>query len=141
MGTLTSPELTIEEKVKRVVAIELDTLSPFPILPGYILSELHHHPERVVQFMEGLAGARVAEAVPAAVAVLEGQLTAAAREGRIRPISAAEFVVNLLSLCIFPFAARPMLGVALGLKGEAFQAFIAERRTQLPVFILNALRP
>src|SRR5215218_7198869 len=41
-----SSDAEIEEKVERVVAHYLDALSRSPFLPGYVLSELHHHPER-----------------------------------------------------------------------------------------------
>src|SRR5262249_5527297 len=46
----------IDEKVDRIVSLELDRLSRTPYLPGYILSELHHHPERVVQMVSSMTG-------------------------------------------------------------------------------------
>src|SRR5438045_3749059 len=36
-------DVEIEEKVARVVELELDHLSRAPYLPGYIISELTHH--------------------------------------------------------------------------------------------------
>ena len=59
----------------------------------------------------------------------------------MRPIGPRQFVVNLVSLCIFPFAARPMLAMMLGLDDEAFPSFIDERRRTLADFYRNALRP
>jgi hypothetical protein len=59
----------------------------------------------------------------------------------MRPITAREFVVNLVSLCIFPFAARPMLSMMLGLDDSAFPTFIEERKRTLATFYRNALRP
>ena len=50
-------------------------------------------------------------------------------------------MVNLLSLCIFPFAARPMLEVMLGLDHRRFARFVARRRRELAPFFLRALRP
>src|SRR6185295_13852214 len=44
-------EVRLEEKVARVVRLELDHLSRAPYLPGYIISELHHHPDRVRQLL------------------------------------------------------------------------------------------
>ena len=61
--------------------------------------------------------------------------------GTLRPIAAEQFVVNLISLCIFPFAARPLLCAALKLDAAGFQRLIGERRTALPRFFLDALRP
>src|SRR6476469_7850542 len=36
----------LEDKVARVVALELDHLSRAPFLPGYIIGEVTHRPER-----------------------------------------------------------------------------------------------
>src|SRR5438034_1173800 len=35
----------LEDKVARVIALELDHLSRVPFLPGYIIGEVNHHPE------------------------------------------------------------------------------------------------
>src|SRR3954470_2233298 len=44
-------DAAIEDKVSRVVAIELDHLSRAPYLPGYIIGEVAHHPERAQQLI------------------------------------------------------------------------------------------
>lgn len=59
----------------------------------------------------------------------------------MRPITPDQFVVNLLALCVFPFAARPMLMALLGIDRQGFERFIARRRTELIPFFLKALRP
>jgi len=43
-------------------------------------------------------------------------------------------------LCVFPFAARPLLMVLLGLDQRAFNRFIEDRLDQLASFFLRALR-
>jgi hypothetical protein len=50
-------------------------------------------------------------------------------------------MVNLMALCIFPFAARPMLMAMLGLDDHGFAQFMASRREELPAFFLAGLRP
>src|ERR1044071_1562146 len=42
-------DLELEQKVEQVVDIELRQLMKTPYLPGYVLSELTHHPERAAQ--------------------------------------------------------------------------------------------
>ena len=42
-------DAALEAKVEQVVDVELQQLQKTPYLPGYILSELTHHPERVRQ--------------------------------------------------------------------------------------------
>lgn len=131
----------LEKKVADVVRLELDHLSATPGLPGYILCELSHHAERAPQFVEALTGHAPAEMGSRVRRLLGRQITAAVRAGRLRPIAVEQFMVNLISLCVFPFAARPMLAALLGLDARAFAVFIDRRRTELPLFFLQALRP
>ena len=56
-------------------------------------------------------------------------------------ISAEDFLFNLLSMCIFPFAARPLFMAVAGFDEKGFARFIQKRRTELPRFFLRALRP
>ena len=51
-----------------------------------------------------------------------------------------QFFVTLVSSCLFPFAARPMLAAALGIGPKAFDGFIKQRRKELPVFLKRGLR-
>ena len=134
-------DLPIDEKVARVVEVELTTLMRRPYLPAYIISELAHHPERMRQLLATLTGQPLAMTGRRLLVVLDAQLRAEARAGRMRRIGAEQFVVNLLALCIFPFAARPMLGAILGFDDAAFADFTRHRRRDLPGFFLRALRP
>lgn len=138
-------DLSVDDKIDSLVETYLDTMSRTPFLPGYILSELHYHPERITQLLDNIAGTPEGGHLPETVRPLfdklDRQLAEEARGGRMRKINSHQFVVNLLSLCIFPFAARPMLRAALGLDDDGFARFIKQRRKELPQYIRNALRP
>ena len=133
-------DATIEEKVENVVRLYIDNVRKNPFLPGYILAELHHHPDRIESFREA-AGFDPAMFKSIMTGKLAKQLRAEAAAGRMRPISPEQFVVNLLSLSVFPFAARPMLYLALGMDDRKFESFLNVRRRELPAFILAGLKP
>ena len=130
----------IEEKVERFVHLYIDTVRQTPFLPGYLLSEMHHHPERLVAFKDG-AGAQPTRMATALLERLGAQLRERAEAGTMRPIAPEQFVVNLLALSAIPFLVRPILHAAFGIDEDAFERFLDERRAELPGFILNALRP
>jgi AcrR family transcriptional regulator len=140
IGVLAAPDLSIEEKVARVIELEFAHLSRSPFMPGYLISELNHRPERAEQLITSLLGPphRVR---PLVFNALAAQIEERVKAGTMRPITPEQFAVNLLSLCIFPFAARPMLTVMLGGGEEGFRQFIAERPAHLVNFFLGALRP
>lgn len=134
-------DLDLESKVERVVAHELEQLAATPHLPAYILAELNHHPERSGQLMRTLTGLDPSRVRPDVFVVLGRQITERVRAGTMRPIGVEQFAVNLIALCVFPFAARPMLMTLAGWDAAGFSAFIEERKRTLPAFFLNALRP
>ena len=138
---LMASDLSIENKVARVVELELDYLLRVPYLPGYIISELHHHPERARQLLSAVTGMTPEDVRPKVVTRLREQLDAGVRDGRFRSMAPDQFIVNLFSLCIFPFAARPMLMALLGFDQQGFERFIGQRRGQLTAFVLGAMRP
>ncbi len=135
-----SSDLALEDKVSKVVEIEIDHLSRTPGLPSYIISELHHHPERVRLLISASTGTAAEHVRPRVIQKVRHQIAAAVRAGTLRPIEAEQFIVNLLSLCVFPFAARPMIMVLLGLDEQGFETFIKQRRHQLAHFIVRGLR-
>jgi TetR/AcrR family transcriptional regulator len=131
----------IDVKVERVVSFYIETLSANPFLPNYILGELTHHPQRIQQAFEATAGGEM-EAIGGEVrSTLGRQLAGEAEAGRLCPMEPEEFVLNLLSLVIFPFAGRPLLSLLLGVDGEGFEALMERRKETLPEFIMNAMRP
>jgi AcrR family transcriptional regulator len=132
---------TLEEKVERVVDHELRALLENPFLPGYILSEINHHPDRARQLVETIMSERVEGFAPRVFEVLAVQIAERVKSGTMRAITPDQFVMNLLSLCIFPFAARPMFCTLLGLDPDGFAALIERRRQELAPFFLAALRP
>jgi AcrR family transcriptional regulator len=134
-------DVGLEAKVEEVVQVELAQLTATPYLPGYILSELAHHPERAGQLFSSAAGVAPADIRARVFGVLRRQIDERVRAGSMHSIAPEQFVVNLLALCVFPFAARPML-IALFAGNEAgFTKFIERRRKELAPFFLRALRP
>ena len=137
---LLGSDAPLEQKVEGFVHLYIDTVRERPFLPGYILAELHQHPERVRGLQEaiGLQPAMVAKTM---LAKLRTQLEEGAKSGTLRRIAPEQFVVSLLALTVFPFAARPVLELALGMNDDGFARFLDQRRAELPGFILGALRP
>jgi TetR/AcrR family transcriptional regulator len=141
VGTILGGDEPLDRKIERVVALYLDQLSATPYAPGYVISELNQHPERSGQLLDAVRQIRDQTGSPNFLAALAAQIQASTRAGDIRPIAPEQFIVNLVSLCVFPFAARPLLCTILQLDDTGFQRFIAQRKATLPRFFLAALRP
>ena len=131
-------DLALEEKVEQVVGRYMDQLSRRPYLPGYVISEITHHPGRLAPLVGAIAGTRIKRQV---LAKLGRQIDERVRAGTLAPIAPEQFLINLVSLCVFPFAARPILQALLGLDQKGFERFVEERRRVLPAFFARGLRP
>ncbi|MDO5522819.1 MAG: TetR/AcrR family transcriptional regulator [Bacteroidia bacterium] len=119
---LSDENVSLEEKVKTLVDYYTNLLSENEDLPIFVLSELKNN-ERI--FDDILQMARTISQP-----VIEKQLK---EKGIV--LSPANFVINIISLTIFPFVAKPML-ISSGIVEENdFAAFIEKRKQEIPVWI------
>jgi len=138
---LLASDAGLEDKVERVVDLYLRQLLQAPYLPGYIISELTHRPGRVRELITALTGKTAEDTSSPVLAALRRQLDERQRAGTLQPIAAEDFMVNLMSLCVFPFAARPMLMAMFRMDQKDFEQFIERRRREIAAFFMRALRP
>ena len=131
-------DLTLEEKAERVIQHYLEVFARRPYLPGYVISEVTHHPGRLPPLFAAIAGTQIKKRV---LTKLAAQIDERVSAGTLAPIAPEQFLINIISLCVFPFAARPIIMEALSLDGKGFDRFIASRREALPAFVARALRP
>ncbi len=131
-------DLELEEKIERVVHSYLDQLSRRPYIPSYVISEITHHPDRVPKLFEAAEAQQMKRRV---LTTLRRQIARRTGKGTLVPIAPEQFLVNLVALSVFPFAARPLLMGAFGLDAKGFQRFIDQRRREVPALIMRALRP
>ena len=139
MGVFSS-DAPLPTKIEQFVHVYIDTVRESPFLPGYVVSEMHHHPERLKAMLDS-AGVEPAPIVARLRNKLGSELSALAESGEIRSISPEQFLLKMIGLVVIPFVARPMLGLVLGLDDPQFARLLDERRKMLPQMILNSLRP
>ncbi len=132
----------LEDKVRRIIDLELDHLSRAPYLPGYIIGEVTHHPERAAQLIAAITGLTPKELGPRVLGTLRRQITARVKAGAMRPDRAR----------VVPRQPDGALHLSRSRSGRwsrrcsawtsaRFEQFITRRREELPAFFLGALRP
>lgn len=132
-GVLSAPDLTLEDRIRRVAERQVAFHRAHPYMAIYLLSEIHTVPER----LESLVGPHGRPSL----APLQAQLDAAAAAGTIRPTHVSEFMVNLMSLLVFPVVARPMIRHVVGMSDADYDRFLDQRAGQAVSFFLAGLRP
>lgn len=141
LASLMSPDATLEQMVERFVHAYIDTVRRTPFVPAYLVAEAHQHPERLNTLMQKAAGTVPTAIAAMAIARINTLIAKHVAAGTMRPTTARQLLVSVLSMVIMPFVARPVIMLALGMDSDGFDEFLDERRRELPGFILNALRP
>ncbi len=121
----------IEEKVKTFVEGYTDLLMANPFLPNFILNSLTRSPDELIEhFNEANINPEVF------FEPLQNQLK---QEGY--NISCHDLIINLLSMVIFPIAARPIIVYKMfGGDKNAYKAYLKTRKESVAQFVLNALK-
>ncbi len=123
----------LEEKIRYFIDFYIRLISRNPFIPLFIISEINKHPER---FFESI----FPKELPHPELFFQ-QVDAEIAARHIRPINPKHLIINIISLCVFPFVGKPMIRLVLGMSPEDMHLFMAERKTQVTSFVLAALRP
>jgi len=118
-------------KIEQVVDAYIDLLIKHPFIPGFVMKELNRDPsglfKMVVKF--GLNPQ-----------IIFDQIQLAMDRGEIIQMPPRHLAANIISMCIFPFAARPLVSFVLFKDDQkALDAFYAERADIIKQFVINAI--
>ncbi|PLW96254.1 MAG: hypothetical protein C0591_09200 [Marinilabiliales bacterium] len=102
-----------------------------PYIPQFVIHELNRKPERIVEQMRNSHFDKQK---------LFDLINKAVEDKVIRPIAPVHLITNILSMCIFPFVAKPIItGFALDGDKEKYKTYIDERPEQVIAFVKNAI--
>ena len=121
------------EKIENFVNEYIDEMQENPYLPWFVMNEINRDPD---QFMYKIWGK---DNLPRPGQFLE-QIAKEIKKGTIKRISPVHLLMNLLSMTIFPFVAKPMLTRNLRLSDVRFRSIMEERRKEVPNFIIDSIK-
>ncbi len=131
--TFISSDLPLKEKIEKIVDLDTDRLLQFPDLPIFILNEINRNPEIVFKNIENFP-------VQQMIMGLTQQINAEFESGLIKKTSARELMLNIQSLTIFPFAAKPMLMKIHNMDEIGFKNMIINRKLEVAELIWNSIK-
>jgi len=125
-------DMDLFEKIEKFVAEYIDTLMQNPLLPIFILSEINRNPKETLKKILGN------QRPP--LEIVNEHLAKLAKKGVIKPIKAEQLMMNMVSLCIFPFIGRPMIQWIMKKNDKEFFLMMEERKTDVVRFITDSIR-
>jgi TetR/AcrR family transcriptional regulator len=122
----------LKEKVEYLVNNYIDLLLNNQHLISFIANEITHTPDKFAKFIK--------EKMQSFPQTMLKQIEEALKSEEYIDIDPRHFLVNILSMCLFPIIAKPVIKYNLNLTEEEFKKFIHERKKLIPIFAINSVR-
>jgi AcrR family transcriptional regulator len=132
IGVLASKDITIEKKIEQFVHHYISVIKDNPFIPAFIINELNKNPDQLTEFFvnSGIDLRKVTAIIKDVIAVEIG----------ITEEQARHFVVNIISLCVFPFVGRPLLErIIFQSDSRKFNRFINEREKTIVDLLIKSI--
>jgi len=127
-----SSDLPLFEKIEFFVDGYYSFLQKNMCVPGFIINELAQNPQRLKIFFTE-QGIRPPE-------IFLNQIRKAIEDKKIIEMEPMTLVLNIISLCIFPIVAKPIVETVFNLSEEQYAMMIESRKKQVAQFIINAIK-
>lgn len=129
MDSVFNNDNPLHEKIVYFADRYINFLRENPNVPLFIIAESQQNPEMLDRLMEG----------EKSMDKLEAQLEDLASRGIIRKMHMAHFMMNLVSLIVFPIISGPLLMHKLGLSESDYDNLLEERKKMVSEMIINYL--
>ncbi|OQP63339.1 TetR family transcriptional regulator [Niastella vici] len=130
--SIMSSELPLYEKVEKFVNEYIDTLLQNPTLPIFILNEINRNPKDAIKKIFGNQRPPIDK--------VEEHIAKLVKKGEIKPVKGYELMINMVSLCIFPFLARPMVQWITKTNDEEFLQLMELRKKSVVRFVIDSIK-
>ena len=131
LAAMLNSDISFEEYIPALVETVIDTMIENPQIPIFVLQELSSNRERMPQIMKEMG-------IDPAFALKKME------EERVIKVTGGmdprQVILNLISLCIFPFAAKPVvLDILYNGDNEAYIVAMKERKKIIPQLMKHLL--
>ena len=121
------------EKIRQIVSSYIEVIIHNPYLPLFVLNEMNKNPEfGIVDFFKVQR--------PVVIHRFMEDIEKEVSKGTIKAVSPAHLLVNMMSMCIFPFVAKPVINIMLDLDELQFRNMMEQRKRVVAEFIIESIK-
>ena len=125
-------DYSLFRKIESFVAEYIDQMRQTPYLPIFVLNEVNRQPEAFIKKMMGDRKPPIKKFID--------DVQAEAKKGVIKPVNPLQLLLNIISLCVFPFVARPMFQLVTNIDKAMFDKILEQRKDEVSKFIIAAIK-
>lgn len=133
IAVFSNKNMSLDEKIDAFVDRYITVIIQNPDLPIFIMSELHQRPQEFLKEM------KVREVIQQSGLLLQIQERVKQSKGNMSAVHPIHFIMNITSLCVFPFIAKPIFQSLSGMEQEAFIALMEQRKKLVPIWVKQML--
>ncbi len=127
---------SLTEKIRSIIDHEITVLSKHPDLARFVIMEIAQQPDRLIQF-----GQKLGFNPRMMLQNFQKEIQQNVQEGKIRPIDGRQLLMNIISICIYPFVAKPIIKTMMQMDESTFMDLMEKRKKEAYEFIINAITP
>ncbi|WMJ74074.1 TetR/AcrR family transcriptional regulator [Cytophagaceae bacterium ABcell3] len=122
--------LDFEEKIKEMISHMMDRLAKYPYMDTFIISEFNKNPDNLTMLKPHDDNEEHKNNFKKEI---ENYII----EHKLPVIKPEHFVVNIVSMCTYPFIAKSIFKEMLQYDDNLYEQFIAERKEVITKFVLG----
>lgn len=127
-------ETDIFTKIKLIIEGYIATGQKYPQLYGFITNEFAVNPK----FMDALLK-KYEEKHEVSIYIFDKQVKKAIQDKLIKPVDTRNLLLNILSLCLYPYVAQNFLTSLFLMDQKSFNAITKNRAEEVNNFIINSI--
>lgn len=125
-------EMPLFEKIELFCNAYVEQEIKTPYVPMFIINEINRDPKALLE--------RILKTQVPPIHIITKQIENEIKAGIIKPIVPIELLLNTLSLCIFPFLARPMIQTITGMKTDSFNQLMKARCKTISEMVIKSIK-
>jgi TetR/AcrR family transcriptional regulator len=125
-------DLPLFDKIKMFCEDYIDTVIQNPYIPLFVINEMNKQSDEFVSKIWGREKPGVKKFFQ--------QVEEEVNKGVIKPIEPYQLLTHVISMTIFPFVARPILLYMTDMNTSEYEEFIKSRKTEIPRFVIDAIK-
>ena len=126
-------DLDFEEKIRKFIDTEIEMLSQYPMLPMFVLNEIGKKPDMLAKKYSTKGPKLIKESFKT---IVEKEI----EKGNIRKVDPRQLLINLMSMCIYPVIAKPVIQLVIDADENSFADLLETRKKLVADLLLNDLK-
>lgn len=132
MNGIFNSEASVFEKIKSFAESYISFVSENPYLPTFLIQEININPDFAESFFNAHSAPNPS--------LFEKQIAEEIKKGILRPTDPKQLLLNLFSLCAFPFVGSGLVKGVLKLDKDSFNTLMEKRKKLIPELIINSIK-